>query len=182
MAMPSATIIGIEALRQAGWTTQIAHAPEVAVNAAQTIFKTDRYEIVPRKALWIDRVASAARRSPDGLPVLAPAWALADLLARGDWGSFGLDPDDIEWDAVGAKDERAWLIACDGFGLAPSTLSDLAVHSRDFLRPRRVAGQAVAGRAGDAFKAPRCSYRPPCEVRKDRDLAGFCRNGRGLTA
>ncbi len=137
MAMPSAMIIGIEALRQAGWTTQIPHVPEVAVNAAQTVFKTERYEIVPRKASWFSRVAPATQRQRDELPVLPPAWALAELLARGDWGSFGLDPDDIEWDAVGEQDERAWLAACEAFGLGLAPLSEMAEHSRDVHRPRR---------------------------------------------
>jgi hypothetical protein len=98
-AMPSAVIIGIEALRHAGWVTQIQPRPTVAVNATQSVFSVDRFDVTPRSANWFDLVRSGIQRT-GGLARLNPAWALADLLKSGDWGECGLGPDDMDWDLV----------------------------------------------------------------------------------
>ncbi len=132
LAMPSALLIGIEALRQAGWTTQVPHLPTVAVDASQPVFSTERFDISRRTPAW----CAAVRRgvtpvSDDRLPVLTPAWALADLLQTQGWGACGLTPDDIDWSLVTPRDERQWELAAKALGLAASPLLDDAVGGRD---------------------------------------------------
>jgi hypothetical protein len=127
LAMPSALVIGIEALRRAGWTTQIPVRPEVAVSAAEPVFSVERFEIQKRPALWFEQTQKGVRRSKDArtLPVLAPAWALADLLSRAPWGACGLDPDDIEWDEITVRDEREWKSASVALGMEPMPLREV---------------------------------------------------------
>ncbi len=130
MAMPSAVLIGIEALRRAGWTTQLVQRPTVAVKSGHPMFKTDHFDVVTRNPHWFDRVAPAIDGSArEGLRILRPAWALADLLHHAGWEHSGLSPDDIEW-AQAARAERDWRAARKAFGLAPVALSDMGVSSR----------------------------------------------------
>lgn len=129
MAMPSSLAIGVEALRQAGWTTQILTRPTVAVMRNQRIFKVDRFDIRPQPERWfraIRRPGAVLKDSQSGLPRLAPAWALADLLRKERWGAFGLWPDDIDWDEVTAADRVAWSDAVVAFGFDAAKLSELA--------------------------------------------------------
>ena len=130
MAMPSAVLIGIEALRRAGWTTQLVQRPTVAVKSGHPMFKTDHFDLVTRDPYWFDQVAPGIEGSTgEGLRTLRPAWALADLLHHMGWEHSGLSPDDIEWSqAVSA--ERDWRAARKAFGLAPVALSDMGVSSR----------------------------------------------------
>lgn len=132
LAMPSCLLIGIEALRHAGWTTQILQRPTVAVNARQSVYSTTRFEIVARDAKWYETVKAGVLREAGsaGLPRLAPAWALADLLRGGEWGSFGLWPDDIDWQQVTPDDESQWLAACKALALPETPLLMLAETSR----------------------------------------------------
>lgn len=131
LSMPSAVVIGIEALRQAGWTTQIPQVPTVAVNAKQSVFSTDHFEIKARDPKWFEVTrAGITDASKEGLPVLAPAWALADMLREQDWGACGLWPDDIEWSEMSAHDEMQWLDACRAFGLPETPLNSFIESSR----------------------------------------------------
>lgn len=87
MAMPSAVIVGVDALRRHGWTTQIPVKPTVAVRASQRVFKTSRFEVLPRPAQWFEAIEPALHSAePGALNWLPPAWALADLLRTGDGG------------------------------------------------------------------------------------------------
>lgn len=122
-AMPSAVVIGVEALRQAGWTTQIPCRATVAVNSRQPVFKTKRFEIHPRDPAWFDAVRAGIAGGRDGdLPKLCPAWALADMLREHGWGTCGLWPDDVEWSEVLPQDLLQWRAACESFGLAEADL------------------------------------------------------------
>jgi hypothetical protein len=86
MAMPSAVLVGIEALRRAGWTTQLVQRRAVAVKSGNPIFKTDHFDLVTRDPLWFDQVAPGIEGSAgEGLCTLRPAWALADLLLHTGW-------------------------------------------------------------------------------------------------
>lgn len=127
IAMPSAVIIGIDALRRAGWTTQVPSRPEVAVTTEQPVYTTHHFEIRPRPPAWFAsaRPGIAKELPRESAPVLTPAWALADLLRQGDWGSFGLWPDDIEWDQVTAKDDASWAQATAAFGVSAPSLAQL---------------------------------------------------------
>ena len=102
--MPSAITIGIEALRRAGWTTQVLYRPTVAVNARHRVYSTHPFEIVTRPPEWFESVGRSIQGDRAlGLPALHPAWALADMLRTKGWGRCGLWPDDIEWDEIGEK-------------------------------------------------------------------------------
>jgi hypothetical protein len=130
MAMPSAVLVGIEALRRAGWTTQLVQRPTIAVKSGHPLFKTEHFEVLARDPRWFEQVAPGIDGSPDErLRILRPAWALADLLHRDGWEHCGLSPDDIEW-AEAARAERDWRAARTAFGLAPMALSDMSVAPR----------------------------------------------------
>jgi hypothetical protein len=124
LAMPTATIVGIECLRRAGWITQVPSRPEVAVDATQPVYATDMFEVVSRRPSWFTAIAGATEsRAADAdrsAPVLRPAWALADMLQRADWGACGLQPDDIDWGVVGEADRSDLRQACDAFDLSQS--------------------------------------------------------------
>lgn len=117
MAMPSAVTIGVEALRQAGWTTQVPHRPAVAVNSQQSVFTVEPFEIAPRDPAWFDAASGGIQGRRPGLAALRPAWALADMLHTQGWGKCGLWPDDIDWEHISAKDKKDWQAACSTFGL-----------------------------------------------------------------
>jgi hypothetical protein len=130
-AMPSAVTIGVEALRQAGWTTQVPHRPTVAVNAKQSVFRIEPFEIAARDPKWFESARAGIHGDRAlGLPTLRPAWALADMLRTQGWGKCGLQPDDIEWDQVGDNDEADWQAACAAFNLHCGLLNEQAVASR----------------------------------------------------
>lgn len=131
MAMPSAVLIGIEALRRAGWTTQVARRPAVAVKADHAVFKTVPFEVHARARDWFERTGPGlAPDTREGLRTLRPAWALADHLEDAGWEGGGLSPDDIEWSEVSRVDERDWRAAREAFGLPATALRDMAESSR----------------------------------------------------
>jgi len=118
LAMPSAILIGIEALRRAGWTTQIPQTPAVAVNPQKPVFRVDHFQIERRSSAWFEKAQSGVRDADDGLRVLRPAWALADLLSRESWGACGLWPDDVDPAAISEQDKLDWKTACAAFGVS----------------------------------------------------------------
>lgn len=155
IAMPSAVLIGIEALRRAGWTTQVVQHPTVAVKFGHPLFKTDHFDVVTRDPRWFDQIAPGIEGSPDeGLRNLRPAWALADLLRHGGWEHSGLSPDDIEWSQA-ASAERDWRAARKAFGLAPVALSDIGISSRAHRRRMPAARRHRPLRRRRACRKPR---------------------------
>lgn len=131
LAMPTAVIVGLEALRQGGWSTQVPHRPSVAVSRDQSVFTVNPFEVESRAPAWFQTAAAGiVKRSASSLPILKPAWALADLLRKSAWGDFGLWPDDIEWSEISSQDETDWNKACRAFGLEEVPLLDLQVDSR----------------------------------------------------
>lgn len=131
LSMPTAVIVGLEALRQGGWSTQVPHRPNVAVSRDQSVFTVNPFEVESRAPAWFQTAAAGiAKRSASALPILKPAWALADLLRQYAWGDFGLWPDDIEWSEISSQDETDWSKACRAFGLEEVPLLDLQVDSR----------------------------------------------------
>lgn len=131
LAMPSAVGIGVDALRKAGWTTQIQRRPTLAVNKRDSVFSTEPFEIVGRSPEWFDLVRPGIEGYRySGLPLLRSAWALADMLHTEGWGHCGLWPDDIEWDQITAKDEADWQEACTALGLPCVPLHQQVVVSR----------------------------------------------------
>jgi len=117
-AMPTAVIIGVEALRFAGWTTQIMARPEIAVNKRYPVYRISPYEVVPMSQRQVRAVIEPGtdRSVKGGLPVLDPAWALAEMLFRQAWNSCGLQVDDLEpWFETPEEQKKAiasWKLAC----------------------------------------------------------------------
>lgn len=120
LAMPSAVVVGVEALRRAGWTTQVPSRPEVAVQVGQPRFALDRFDLQPRPADWFEASRPGIREHG-----LQPAWALADMLKAAGWRDMGLQPDDLDWGCVRKRDQTQFAAACRAYGLDPSTLTDL---------------------------------------------------------
>lgn len=150
MAMPSAIVVGVEALRRAGWTTQIQRKPTVAVRADQSIFSLDNsapqhdmaieayqasgfegFMVQARSAAWFQKVSNGGMLlSENGAPVLKPAWALVDMLATEGWGKCGLWQDDIDLGEMTSADESDWAAACAAFDLEVQPLEDQSEASR----------------------------------------------------
>ncbi len=125
MAMPSAIRIGADALRLAGWTTQIEHRPTVAVRADAAVYSVNAFSVQQRSAAWFDTVQDGIIRPEQPLRelrTLKPAWALADMLAFKST-SYVLAPDDIDWDEVGGDDAEDWSAASKALGLEKHPLS-----------------------------------------------------------
>lgn len=118
IVMPSAVVSGLEALRRAGWITQIPYLITVTVSAAQRVYQVERFQVNVQGPEWFDAMA-AGIRSGEGvaLPSLAPAWALADLVLREGWCDCGVGPDDIYWDLMTMSDRADWADACVALGL-----------------------------------------------------------------
>ena len=103
-ALPEACKIGVDVLREAGWTTQIVAQPEVAILSSSPSYKLTDFQLVVRSAAWFARVAPGML-DPDGaVKRLLPAWALADMLARASdrrvRKAWLLAPDDLDLDAA----------------------------------------------------------------------------------
>lgn len=131
MAMPSAVIIGIEALRRAGWTTQIPQTPDVAVRADRPHhLKITPFSIQLRDPRWFERVLWASPVSGTAAATLPPAWALADLLMTDGWDACGLSPEDVDTDEATEVDHADWRLACAVFDLPFTELEDVANHRR----------------------------------------------------
>ncbi len=127
-AYPNGILVGVDVLREAGWTTQIPSRPEVVVPLASTIYDIEAYEITTRTDKWFDRVRPGIEvvDSQDGVDRLRPAWALADMLARAQdrrvHTSWLLDPEDIELEEARADKHAGKALAA--FGLEADACSD----------------------------------------------------------
>lgn len=128
MAMPSAVYVGVEALRRAGWTTQIQVCPTIAVNADHGMYKLTEFRVVKRRDQWFESVETGALS--EGMPVLRPAWALADMIHKDGWERCGLWKDDIDLDAATEQDELDWAAAVQFFGMPDESLHDQAMDGR----------------------------------------------------
>lgn len=127
LAAPSAVIAGTEALRRAGWITQIPQRPEVAVPAVEAALLqgVDRFDVLVRPEVWFATVFAALPESGAAAPTLPPAWALADLLATEGWGRSGVAPADLSFDEVVDQDRTQWRDACRAFGLVHCELESV---------------------------------------------------------
>ena len=123
MAMPSAVVIGLEALRRAGWITQIPHVPTIAVDASQPVFATPHFEVSRRSPAWFVSARPGRTQPESTLPVLSPAWALADMLSEQGWDDCGVGQDDIDWDVITGADEVQWREASEALELPEVSLA-----------------------------------------------------------
>lgn len=108
MAMPSAVIVGVEALRRGGVCTQIAPRPEVAVSRAHPVFKVGaRYQLAVRPKVWFAIVARGCMVQPKvRAAVLRPEWAVADLEVTGGIERLRGDIDHDSLDVKALNDAR----------------------------------------------------------------------------
>lgn len=81
-AYPQAVKIGMDVLREAGWTTQIPSVIDIAVPSGSTLHHLPGFALTTRTAKWYASVSSGTEHAAHGIDRLQPAWALADMLAR----------------------------------------------------------------------------------------------------
>lgn len=98
---PGAVIAGASAVHAAGWTTQIPSALEIMVPDRRSLPEIEGCRLSTRPLSWFDK---APRLGSGNLPMISPAFALADLWVSGDWRA---EPDDLEWDLIDMQDLRA---------------------------------------------------------------------------
>ena len=78
---------------------------------------------------WFEAIRPGIRdHRPAALPVLRPAWALADMLKTEGWGRCGLWPDDIYWDEADEQDRADWPLAAEALGI-PAALPDVDLEA-----------------------------------------------------
>lgn len=124
-AYPQSVKVGVDILREAGWTTQIPRLPEVAVPQSGPIYSVEGFDLVARSDNWFSQVGPGVEHVPGGLSRLRPAWALADMIARAQDGrvrnAWLLDPDDLDMDS--AEHDRHMPKALAAFGLDPERIT-----------------------------------------------------------
>lgn len=94
--LPGAVIAGVSAVHAAGWTTQIPAATEIMAPSRRSFPEIDEVVIRPRGLHWLNLARTHLART-GVMPMVTPAFALADLWRSEDWRP---DPDDIEWDVA----------------------------------------------------------------------------------
>lgn len=123
---PLAVRVGVDLLREAGWTTQIPNLPEVAVPQPGPIYAVEGFALTGRSGKWFTRVAPSVTPVDVGLRRLTPAWALADMVARALDGrvrqAWLLAPDDLDLSA--ARQDPALPTALAAFGVDEHHLTD----------------------------------------------------------
>lgn len=120
---PLATKVGVDILREAGWTNQIPSLPEVAVPQPGPIYAVVGFALTGRPHKWFTKVAPGVQHVNDGLTRLKPAWALVDMVAR----------------ALDKRVRHAWLLAPDDLDLGearedealPAALAAFGVEEHD---------------------------------------------------
>lgn len=127
-AFPIAIKVGVDRLRAAGWTTQIAARPEVAIAPDSTRFAVEGFDLTTRSTKWFQTVRPGIDQAPDGLDCLRPVWALADMISRAQdkrvRHAWLPDPEDLDLpstlDQAAQKDMHAAQLA---FGLTTDNLT-----------------------------------------------------------
>jgi hypothetical protein len=116
---PNSVKVGVDVLREAGWTTQIPTALEVAVPTASSLYDLPGFTLSTRTAKWFQRVAPGTDKVQQGMDRLQPAWALADILARAQdarvRNAWLLDPEDLDLENV-RRDKKIYVVL-QAFGL-----------------------------------------------------------------
>jgi hypothetical protein len=125
-AFPQAIKVGVDVLREAGWTTQIAHTTEVAVPSGSSLYDVEGFALTTRTAKWFNSVAPGTHRVAQGIDRLQPAWALADMLARAQdarvRNAWLLDPEDLDLHSV--RNDKNIALALQAFGLQANCIED----------------------------------------------------------
>jgi hypothetical protein len=123
---PQCVKVGVDILREEGWTTQIASSIDVAVPTASSLYDLPSFTLSKRTAKWFQRVAPGTDKVQQGIDRLQPAWALADMLARAQdarvRNAWLLDPEDLDLESV-RRDKKIGL-ALQAFGLEMDCIED----------------------------------------------------------
>jgi hypothetical protein len=118
-AFAQAVKVGVDVLREAGWTTQIPSTIEVTVPVGSATYELEGFAITTRTAKWFERAAPGVQRVQHGIDRLHPAWALANMLARAQDGrvrnAWLLDPEDLDLHSV--REDKETGRALQAFGL-----------------------------------------------------------------
>jgi hypothetical protein len=128
---PRAIKVGVDILREAGWTTQIPKMIDVAIPRTNTIYKLSDINLSKRSDKWFATVAIGTERVSQGIDRLKPHWALADMIHRAQdkrvHGAWLLAPDDIDLDAVRENiTAMNAMKAIKAFGLSEECFDDAA--------------------------------------------------------
>ncbi len=130
-AYPQAVKLGVDVLREVGWTTQIPSTVEVAVPRGSAMHALEGFALSTRTAKWYQHIAPGMERVQQGLDRLRPAWALADMLARAQDArvrhAWLLDPEDLDLQTVRA--DKQIEPALTALGLNISCLEDAAMDA-----------------------------------------------------
>ena len=125
-AYPYAVKVGVDILREAGWTTQIPAKPEVAVGSALSLYAVEAFDLTTRTDEWFKKLAPGIDLVAHGINRLKPAWALAEMIARAQdkrlRKAWLLDPEDI--DLASARHDKESAKAMRAFGLDLACLDD----------------------------------------------------------
>lgn len=96
LLLPGAVIGGASAIHAAGWTTQFPRQLEVLAQPRRSYPAIHNVTVSKRSKTWF-AIARDHLRGDGPLPLLEPAFALADAWINKSWRP---DPDDLEWDLV----------------------------------------------------------------------------------
>lgn len=125
-AFPRAIKVGVDLLREAGWTTQIPSQIDVAIPRTSSLYKLIDFAITMRTEKWFQCTAPGTERVSQGIDRLHPAWALADMIARAEdrrvRHAWLLDPEDIDLQAV--RSDKSITPALRAFGLNADSVDD----------------------------------------------------------
>lgn len=119
-AYPRAIKVGVDVLRQAGWTTQIPSAVDVAIPQSSVPHVVDGFVLSRRPERWYALVMPGVDKVNRGIDQLRPAWALVDMMARaGDRrvaGAWLIDPEDLDVDSAFSDKEMKNALLRWGLG------------------------------------------------------------------
>lgn len=123
---PQAVKVGVDVLREAGWTTQISTVLDIAVPTASSPYNLPGFALSTRTAKWFQRVAPGTDKVQQGIDRLQPAWALADMLTRAQdarvRNAWLLDPEDLDLESV--RRDKKIKVALQAYGLGMDCVED----------------------------------------------------------
>jgi hypothetical protein len=120
-AYPQALKLGVDVLRDVGWTTQIPSAVDVVVESGSTLHQLPGFALSTRTLKWFQSVAPGFEQVAHGINRLHPAWALADMLARSVdarvRNAWLPDPEDLDLSAIHQCKQLVPALQALGLGL-----------------------------------------------------------------
>lgn len=147
-AYPRAVKVGVDVLRQAGWTTQIPSAVDVAIPTASGLHAIEGFHLRHRSNKWFESVSTGTLKATLGIDQLQPPWALADMLARAQdrrvLDAWLPDPDDLDMDAVFADKGLAQAMAA--LGVSMKEAGDYEVIHAAWSSARHARARNVPGK------------------------------------